>query len=280
MPTENAAEVFYAKELGYFTKAGLDVDLQAIQSAPAIAAALASNAIDVGYTTVDTLAVVHSKDIPLVIVAPAGEYLYPATAKIAALLVPADSTVQQAHDLNGKIIAAAGLHGLGETSPRMWMDNNGGDSSTVKFVEVPFPSMPAALENHRVDAAFMTEPAITLSQKSARVLVYPWETIAKHFLVGAWIATPQWAKDHAPLVARFAGAIHDAAVWGNQNPGPSGAMLAKYTTIPPAVIATMARTHYAEQLVPAQIQPLVDLSAKYNAFRAFPAQELVFAPAK
>lgn len=205
--------------------------------------------------------------------------MYPTTERIAALLVPSDSTVQQARDLNGKTIGAAALNGLGETSPRMWIDNNGGDSSSVKFVEVPFPTMPAALEAHRVDAVFITEPFLTTAQRTARVLTYPWDSIAKHFLVGAWIATAQWAEEHAEVVTRFAGAIHDAAVWANKNPGPSGTILAKYTPTPPAVIAAMTRTHYAEQLVPAEVQPLVDLSAKYNGFRAFPARELIATPA-
>jgi hypothetical protein len=36
--------------------------------------------------------------------------------------------------------------------------------------------------------------------------------------------------------------------------------------------------HYAEQLTPALMQPLIDMAAKYNGFKAFPAQELMFKP--
>ena len=160
----------------------------------------------------------------------------------------------------------------------MWMDRNGGDSTTVKFVEIPFPAIPAALEAHRIDAAFVTEPFINLAQKSGRVLVYPWEAIGKRFLVGAWVAMSGWADDHADVVARFAGAIHESAVWANKNAAASGEILAKYTRIPPAVIAAMARSRYAEELAAADVQPLVDLSAKYNGFRSFAAHELLFAP--
>ena len=54
----------------------------------------------------------------------------------------------------------------------------------------------------------------------------------------------------------------------------------KYTKIDPAVLATMARSHYAEQLTPGLIQPLIDVSAKYNGFTAFPAPELIYAPSR
>jgi NitT/TauT family transport system substrate-binding protein len=160
----------------------------------------------------------------------------------------------------------------------MWIDRNGGDSSTVKFVEIPFPSIPAALEAHRIDAAFITEPVISAARKNGRVLVYPWDAISKHFLVGCWFTTSQWAKDHPDIVKRFGAAIHDAAVWANKNPAKSGEILAKHSKIDSAVIATMARAHYAERLTTALVQPLVDLSAKYNGFSPFPARELLWTP--
>jgi len=280
VPTENAAEAYYAQDMGFFAKAGLAVDITPMQSAPAIAAALAANALDIGYSTVDTLAVVRSKNVPVVIIAPAGEYLYPITAHIAALVVPENSPVQQAKDFDGKVVGTAALHGLAETSPRLWIDQNGGDSSTVKFVEIPFPSIPAALEAHRIDAAFITEPFISAVRKTGRILAYPWDAISKHFLIGGWFTTSQWAQDHPEVVKRFAAVIHDAAVWANKNPAKSGEILAKYAKIDPAVIATMTRSHYAERLTAALVQPLVDLSAKYNGFSTFPARELLYPPSR
>ncbi len=64
----------------------------------------------------------------------------------------------------------------------------------------------------------------------------------------------------------------------NKNPQLTAGILAKYDKIEPAVIATMARNHYAEQISPALMQPLIDSAAKYNAFKTFPAQELIYKP--
>jgi hypothetical protein len=52
-------------------------------------------------------------------------------------------------------------------------------------------------------------------------------------------------------------------------------MLAKYTSIPAEEIATMVRSHYAEELTPALMQPGIDASAKYNGFATFPASALL-----
>jgi hypothetical protein len=56
-------------------------------------------------------------------------------------------------------------------------------------------------------------------------------------------------------------------------------VLAKYDNIESAVIATMTRARYGEQLTPALMQPLIDIAAKYEHFARFPAQELMYTPA-
>jgi NitT/TauT family transport system substrate-binding protein len=276
-PIEAAAEPYYAQDMGFFAKAGLDANIQQMQAVSAIAAAIASNAVDIGWITVDVLAAIHQKNIPLIVIAPAVEYLSAITARTAAIVVPVNSLVHQAKDLNGKIIAVSALHALSETATRAWLDQHGGDSSTIRFVEIPFPAMPAALDAGRVDAASVTEPFISVAEKNGRVLANHFDAIAKHFLIAAWVTTPQWAKDHPELVNRFAAVMHETAAWANKNSTKSGEILAKYTKLDPAVIATMARTHYGE-LTAALMQPMIDVSAKYNGFQTFPAEELIYAP--
>jgi NitT/TauT family transport system substrate-binding protein len=280
LPIENSAEAYYSNDMGFFAKAGIEVEIQQMRNTPEIGAAIASNAIDIGISDIYTLATIHSKNIPLVVIAPGAEYLSPTTTRISAIVLPANSTVRKAKDLNGKIIATTALHSLSETAPRVWIDQNGGDSSTVKFVELPYPAMPAALDAGRIDAAWVTEPFIGVATKSGRVLAYGFEGISKHFLFNAWFTTPQWAKAHPDLVSRFAAVMAETAAWANQNPAKSGEILAKYVKIDPAIIVTLTRAHFAERLTPALMQPLIDVSAKYNNFSSFPARDLMYGPSR
>jgi NitT/TauT family transport system substrate-binding protein len=275
-PVDNAAEVYYAQDMGFFAKSDLAADISQMQNGSAIAAAITGGAMDIGYITGDALGIIHQRNVPIVVIAPGAEYVTPTSTRTYALVVPANSPVRQAKDLNGKIIATPALNGLSQTAPRMWLDQNGGDSSTIKFTEVPYPAMPAAIASARVDAAFITEPFIAAAMKNGRVLAYGLDAIAKNFLIAAWCATPQWAKDHPDVVDRFAVAIHESAVWANANQAKSGQILAKYTKLDPSVAATMMRVRYAEKLAIAQMQPLIDASAKYNHFTPFPAQELAY----
>jgi NitT/TauT family transport system substrate-binding protein len=273
---ENGILPFYTRDNGYFTAAGIAADVQFLPGSAAIAAGIVSNSIDVGYGALDVLATIHKKSIPIVVIAPGGEYRAPVTSRVAAIMVPANSTVKSAKDLNGKIIGANSLHSLADAVPKLWVDQNGGDSTTLKFVEMPFSAMPAAFDAGRIDAALISEPFMSVAAKSARVLVYGYDCIARDFLLGAYFTTPQWAKDHADVITRFRTAMRRGAAWGNSNPAKSGELLAKYTKIDPAVIATMTRARFGEQLTPALMQPLIDVAAKFGGFSAFPAQELIF----
>jgi NitT/TauT family transport system substrate-binding protein len=275
LPVEAAAGASYATNLGYFAKAGLDVTLTTMSNTPSIVAAVVAGALDIGYTTIDSVASIHAHNIPLVVIAPATDYIDPLTLKTAGVLVRPDSTIRTARDLSGKTIASPALHSLGTTGASAWIDANGGDSSTVSYVEIPFPAQPAALALGRVDGIFEVEPFFSAAAKNARVLFNGYSAISKHFLLNLWVTTPDWAKAHSDLVSRFVSVMHETAVWANKNHDQSGPMLAKFTNIPADVIAAMVRSHYAEELTPAIMQPGIDASAKYNNFPTFPAATLL-----
>lgn len=276
LPVEAAGEASYAIDLGYFAKAGLDVTLTKMSNTPSIVAAVVAGALDIGYTTIDSVASIHTHNIPVVVIAPATDYIDPLSLKTAGVLVRPDSPIRTAKDLAGKTIASPALHSLGTTGASAWIDANGGDSSTVSYVEIPFPAQPAALAAGRVDGIFEVEPFFSAASKTNRVLFNGYSAISKHFLLNLWVTTPDWAKAHADLLSRFVSVIHETAVWANKNHDQSAALLAKFTSIPVETIAGMVRGHYAEEMTPAIMQPGIDASAKYNGFATFPASDLLF----
>ena len=277
-PVESATEAFYAIEMGFFAKAGLDVDIQLLANNPSVASAVASGAVDIGHAAVDTVAAIHSKGIPVVVIAPAAEYLSPFSLRTAGLAVRADSAIRQAKDLNGKIVGVASLHGFTDTAARIYIDRNGGDIASLKFVEVPFPLMATALESGRVDAVSVAEPFMAAVERIGRFLSYGFDDIGKHFLMAAWFGTPQWIRSHPEVATRFAVAIRQAAMWANRNPEKAAPILAKVTKLSLETVAGMARARYAERLTPELMQPLINAAAKYAGFQSFPGQELVVNP--
>ena len=279
IPIDSGSEAFYAKDGGFFAKNGLDATVEAIPNGPAIISGVTGGSIDVGFSNLVSLEAAFKRGVPLVLIAPAGLYIDGAPTTL--LMVDKDSAAKSGKDLNDKIIATNGLKNIGQYAPAAWVDQTGGDSTTVKFVEMPFPEMAGALAQHRIDAAIIAEPTLSDAKTTTRVLGKPYSAIGKEYLIGAWFANANWAKAHPDLVAKFAAAIHDTAVWANANQAKSAAILAKYATIDPDVAAKMTRAKFAEALTPALVQPTIDITAKYKGIDApFPAQSMIYQAAR
>jgi NitT/TauT family transport system substrate-binding protein len=276
LPIEAGAEAYFAKELGYFAKAGIEVELVPASNGGASAAAVAGNAVEIGYADMVSIASGHAKGVPFIVVAPAA--LHVSAAPTTNLMVAANSTIRTARDLDGKIVAGSGLGTISGYSPRAWIDQNGGDSTKVKFVEMAFPAMEAALDAGRIDAAMIAEPFLTVAKKVDRVIASPYDAVSKDFLVSAYFTTSGWAKDHPDLLNRFIAAIRETAVWANANRAKSGDLLVQYSKIDPAIAATMTRVRYGERLTPVMLQPIINVAAKYGNFPPFQAQELIYSP--
>jgi NitT/TauT family transport system substrate-binding protein len=275
IPIDTGAEAFYALDQGFFKKAGLDVSIERITNGPAIAAAVASGAVDVGFSNLVSLAIAFKKGVAITLIAPAG--MYSSKAPTTTCVVALNSPIKTAKDLNGKVFATNGLKNIGEFGPRAWIDKNGGDSSTVKFVEMPFPDMAGALTQGRIDAAVMAEPTMTESKGQTRFLSNCYDGIGSNYMIGAYFATTAWAAAHADLVRKFQTAIRDTAQWANKNPAGSAVILARESKMNPDIAAKMYRAVYPERLEAGAIQPVIDVTAKYGALPAtFPAAEMMY----
>lgn len=273
-----SGEVLYAQDMGFFKKAGLDVDLQTFTSGGAAAQAVLGGAIDVGLADAVSVAAGHAHGVPFTYIAPAA--LYTAKDPTYYLAVPESSPIRTAKDLTGKTIAVNGLKNVNQIPTQAWIDANGGDSKTVKFVELPYPSMGQALDQGKVDAAALAEPFVTFAHGKYRILSLGDAGIGPEFLVSGYVATEGWAHAHPDLVRRFAAVMRETAEWANKNRRLSGPILVKYAKLPPGVVEGMARTLYGDRLSPALLQPVIDASAKYDVIpKAFPAREIISAAA-
>jgi len=281
IPIQPASGVYYALDNGFFAKEGVSVEVTQNPSSPALASAVLAGTYDISWATVATLATAHSKGLPFVLIAPG---ISDAPAHFGgAIMVGMNSTLKTGRDFNGKTLGAAGLNTIAEYQPRAWIDKTGGDSSTVKFVEMPFPVTADAIASGRVDAAYMVEPFVTIAEQKhlARILAEGDDAISPNeFLAAGWFATADWAKAHPDAVARFQRAIAEAGAWANANPDKTVPIVAKYLKADPALVTLARKPYYAAQMIPAQIQPWIDVTAKYEKFPTFPAAQLIYVPGR
>jgi NitT/TauT family transport system substrate-binding protein len=277
LPIDGTALAYYAKDLGYFQDAGLDVTIQSVSNGGAITSSVVANAIDIGWSNIISLAAAYKRGLPVLIIGAGG---VSTTGSLATqLMVMKDSPLHTASDLSGKTIGTTGLADVGVLAPELWIDQNGGKSSSVKFIEIPMPAIPAALQQGRIDAGWLAEPFVTTASPFARTFATCFDAVAPRWMLGAWFTTRAWADAHRDVVDSFRAVMTKTATWANANHEQSAVILAKYSNLDPALFKTIHRITYGTRPEVAQIQPVIDLSARYGVIAgAFPAQEMMYAP--
>jgi NitT/TauT family transport system substrate-binding protein len=272
-PVESYALAVYANARGYFKAAGLDVQIATMNGGGAVMAAIAGGALDLACANVGAQANAHVRGLPFSMICPGG--MYSSAAPTTVLAVAKNSPIKTAKDLAGKTVGLSTLRDLQQASVMKWTDANGGDSSTLRFLEIPVPEMGPAIVAGRIDAATILEPSYTYAKPDIRVLGKCYDAIATRLTICTHFGSNDWlAKNPGPARA-FIHAMRLAADWTNRHPSESAAILADLTKIPVSVVDQMNRVTFGEVLDVATIQPVIDATAEYKFLpKTFPVAEI------
>jgi NitT/TauT family transport system substrate-binding protein len=276
VPEESATPALWARQSGIFRRSGLDVTIEPQNSGSAISAAVVGGSYAIGKSSLVSLIIAHAKGVPFVLVAGGG--LYDAKNPNFGLVVKADSPLKTAADLNGKSVAVSALNDLYAIGTKAWMDKNGGDSSTIKFLELPISAVADAIAAGRVDAGGLIDPELQSGIDAGKVkwLARDFDAIALRFMYTGWFTTMDYLAKNQATVEKFVRAMRESSAYVNAHPADTVDVLAKFSAMEPARIATMHRISYATALDPRLIQPMIDACAKYKVIpAAFDAKDMI-----
>lgn len=269
------ASGYYALDGGFFAKARLNANLVTVANGAAAAAAITAGDLDFGCINIVALASAHENGLPFVWAAPGGAYS--SQSPTAAMVVAKNSAIRTAKDLEGKTVAVVLLKQLADIALHAWLDKNAVNAASIRYIEMPYSAMDAALGAGRIDAACIEEPVLSLTLASnGRLLADGYDAIAPQFCEAAWVCSASFAKANPDVVRQFASALALTADWANKNHAATAKILEKYgkTTLPPG----MHRCVFPQRLRASDFQPLIDASVKYGVIKTpFRATD-VFAP--
>ena len=273
IPIDPGAQVVYALDRGSFNRNLLTPEVQYINNGAAIISAVVGGGVDIGYANVISLAVAHAHGFTLTVAAPAG--LYTSKAPTSVLMVRKDSTIRAARDCYAKTIGVSSLKSITQYSTQAWLDKNGGDSKSVRFIELSFPEIAPALVSRRIDVGHFAEPFISDAKNVARVLGDSYDAVGSKFLISVFVATRAYVAANAATIKYFADAMSETAIWANSHHAESGVMLANVAKLDITVVNGMTRSTYADRLTAESLQPSIDVAAHYGGLTAFPAAEFM-----
>lgn len=277
-PNADFVMAVWAQRGAIFRKYGLDVDITIMASGAAAASALVGGSLDLARSSTLSLIEAHARGLRFVMVSPSS--IYNTDAPTSGLIVAKDSSLRSGSDLNGKTISVPAVGDLDTIATSGWIDQNGGDSRTIKFLELPHRAAADAVTSGRIAAANLPEPNLTAALNSGcRLIGKTLDGIGKHFISTAYFCTREFATANADVVARFRKALYESAAYANGHPSQMWPVIAQFTGVEEKTVATMpweTLPTSARALEPAMIQPLIDAAVKYKAIPAgFSAKDMI-----
>lgn len=269
----------YGVQAGIFQRLGLDVQITVMNSGPAASAALLGGSLDIGKSSMFSLITGHARGVPFVLEAAAS--FWDANRPTSALVVAKDSAIRSGRDLNGKTISVPALGDFYNVANMAWIDQNGGDSSTVKFIELPHRAAAESIAAGRVDAATLAPPILedALQSGKVRILGRSLDAIGKQFLVTVYFCTADWAAKNGDTLTRFRKGLYTSATYANAHPAEMIPLISKISGVEEKVIATMPPEIVGtsqSQLNAKLIQPMIDAAVKYKVIaKGFPGQDMI-----
>ena len=277
----DAVPILYGQKSGMFSKAGIDLDLGRLPTGAAVTAAVAGGSLNVGKSTFFSVVAAFAHGVPIVVIAPG--VIYDSRFPNGGLVVLKDSPIKGVADLSGKVIAVNNLAEPTRPATENWLQKAGIAKDVVKFVEVPMSVMPSALDTHRTDIAFLTVPVIdeAMATGKYRIVEPVLNQIAPRWWFSAVIANKDWALANKDTVRKFVTALEGSAAYTNQHHGELSAQIAELVGATETSIAHMTWPQGGTTIVPAEMQPVIDLSVKAGFIaKGFDARDMIFNPGK
>lgn len=274
--TVDAAPLYLARQAGYFTEVGLNVDIVKIsanQAQPLLQAKNIRDRLDVALGDYVPIFQDLENGAKLRILAEG----YSAGPGVLQIMTSQLSGIGSVEDLRNKRVAVDPTYPLGMLSLAQTLasrsvitpSEDGFDLSNglpVTVVAMPFKQMSVALKDGRIDAAWMVEPYASAAEQTvgARRVADGAAGSLSELPLSGYMVSESWAKRNPGTGAAFVAALQKGQALATRNPGKVRTILPSYAKITAVTAALVDVGNFPISNNAARLQRIVDLMARYH----------------
>jgi NitT/TauT family transport system substrate-binding protein len=247
VPFSPNAVLFHAIEGGIFKKHGLNVKTTSAAAPTPIVAAMVSGQQQFGFVTTPVLINASAAGTDVKCVAPIDGQVSKERDS-SALVVAKDSGITALAGLSGKKVAVVQLSSINLIGAKKIAEEAG--ATNVEWVVIPFPQMPQALADGRVDAAVVTSPYLETAVKAgAKPLAHPSSDLWPGGTVYCYAATGKYLQEHPEVAKAFQEAMSESITYTKDHEDEVKQTLVKYLKLTPeAAKAQILPTNYVPEI--------------------------------
>jgi NitT/TauT family transport system substrate-binding protein len=271
VPVIDVAPVYLGREKGFFSSRGIDLEIKTAQGGAALLPAVMQGEMQFGFSNYTSLILAQSRKLPVKVVASGVASTGKAGSDFSGVVVPANSPIQTPSQLAGKRVAVNTLNNIGDTTVRASVRKGGGDPTSIKFTELALPDMPAALQRGDVDAAWVTEPWLSITKASgARVVAWNLVDTAPDLSLAGYFTTEQTMSGKADLVTRFREAVAESMQYASEHPDEARNIISTYTKIDAPTIKSLTLPQWPAEINRPSVETLAQLAVSDGLVKESP----------
>ncbi|MEU6143557.1 ABC transporter substrate-binding protein [Streptomyces sp. NPDC047081] len=271
IPIVDVAPLYLGEKKGFFEKQGLKLSPTLASGGAAIVPAVASGQYQFGFSNVFSLMVAQTNGVSLKAISNGAASTGVQGKDFGATVVKKDSPIKTMKDLEGKKVAVNTLKNINELAVRESVTKAGGDPDKVKFVELPFDQMPAALDKGQVDAAMAVEPALTtMKDQGAQEIASPLVDMASKLTVAMYFTSTAYAQKNPEIVKKFQKATAESLAYADAHPDEVRKIVTTYTQVPASVLAKVTLPKWPAEANRASIETQAKLGEQFGFFKKSP----------
>lgn len=229
-----------------------------------VVASLVAGQADFGFVTTPVLINANREGTAIKCVAPIDGQIS-ADRDASALVAAAGSGIDSLDDLSGKSVAVVQLASINLIGAKKMIEDAG--SRGTEYIAMPFPQMPQALADGRVDAAVITSPYLeTALADGAVALAHPSSDLFPNGTVYCYAATAQYLAENAAVAQGFHDAMEEAILYAKDHEDEALATLVEHLDLTPEQAkAQVIPTNYVPEINLDSIAAIQDLMAQQGS---------------
>jgi len=265
IPIAGNVALYCAMDYGGLAAEGIEIQSTDFQSGTRIVEALAGGSLDIGLSATLSVLQAVQQGLDLVIVAPASFKASDNRAPTSALVARRDAGIAGPAQLRGKTIAVNSLRSLDYLIAAEYLGRGGVSPRDVTWQELSYPHIVPALDNARVDAAFVAEPFLSILRNGDRVTVL---STALDIIPGSstasYTALRSWTQSRPAVLEAFLRGLRRGIDVCERDPQKMRDALVKHTGVKPALAQQIGLPVLRPTLRAVDLLPLMELARRHE----------------
>ncbi|MFC7405753.1 ABC transporter substrate-binding protein [Georgenia alba] len=276
-----SAPLFIGVEQGFFEEEGIDLTLDDSATGAGAIPQLINGQLQVALGALSPAITAVAEGIPVVMVSGSVNDREDPAGTQYQTLVPGDSDIESFSDLAGHTVGVNSLRCCWEFWIREAIEQEGGDASTVEFLQLPFPDAATALRQGDVDAISTLQPfATALRQEGFRDIGDSAAIAFDNPNNGntTYYMAQQFIEENPGVLERWRTALQRSSDYANEHPEETRSYIVDQTGTDAALVDAAPLPMYTAEIDRETIEREAEFLVKYGVLEEAPGLDEIIAP--